>query len=155
MRTCEGEDRESAFGRVKPIWRDSMRMRLTRWVWLACLGFVIAMPNSVRSALPVHAILLISGAPYYSPVQAMVATGQPIEWINRTASPHTITHLGCLDGSGSCAFDSGTVAPGGRFSVYYLPPGRYPYRCRLHPIMEGVLIVREPMHMTKRVPKQP
>ncbi|RMH37376.1 MAG: hypothetical protein D6690_03140 [Nitrospirae bacterium] len=125
-----------------------MRIRRLRWAWFIGTAFILLIQNAAGSSLSVHAIRLISGAPYYYPVQATVVTGQPIEWINQTASPHTVTHLGCMDGSGQCAFDSGTLAPGGRFSVYFLPPGRYPYRCRLHPIMEGMLTVQEPVHMT-------
>lgn len=119
------------------------------------LGMIGTMFGVAASALPVHPIILVGGAPYYSPVNATVMAGQPIEWINRTASPHTITHVGCLEDGELCAFDSGALAPGARFSVYYLPPGRYPYRCQLHPIMEGIVIVKEPVRVADVVTEQP
>lgn len=82
------------------------------------------------------------GAPYYSPVEAKVVRESLILWRNSSASPHTVTHKGCMGGS-TCAFDSGVVAPDQSFTISGLPPGRYQYICRLHPIMQGELIVLE------------
>ena len=87
--------------------------------------------------------ILIDGlSPYYSPFTASVVSGIPVVWKNPTASPHTVTHDGCR-GSGPCAFDSGTILPGGSFHLPDLPPGQYPYHCTLHPIMRGLLEVKD------------
>ena len=69
---------------------------------------------------------------------------RPIRWDNPTATEHTITHLGCLEDGSACAFDSGVVLPGRSSTLPGLAPGHYPYICRLHPIMHGVLIVIDP-----------
>ncbi|MEW6544210.1 MAG: hypothetical protein AB1411_11430 [Nitrospirota bacterium] len=102
------------------------------------------------AAAPTFQIIIDSGSPYYMPASATVTTGAAVRWDNPTASHHTVTHDGCSiddpDGAPTgCAFDSGSVAPNGSFTLPGLPPGRYPYHCSLHPIMRGVLIVVEPM----------
>jgi plastocyanin len=85
-------------------------------------------------------------APYYRPAQAIVPDGVSIRIVNPTSSPHTLTHEGCRV-SETCAFDTGAVQPGKDFIIHSLPPGRYSYYCRLHPIMTGEIIVipRKPM----------
>src|ERR1041385_3768330 len=56
---------------------------------------------------------------------------------------HNITHLGCLEDGNLCAFDSGIVLPNGSFTLPGLVPGRYPYLCRIHPIMHGIITVSD------------
>lgn len=88
---------------------------------------------------PYH-ITMEGTAPYYTPVVATVPAGYSIQWDNRTGTVHTVTHDACLTEK-ACAFDSGSVASGKSFTLSFLPPGKYPYFCRLHPIMRGTLIV--------------
>ncbi|GJL63647.1 MAG: hypothetical protein NPIRA04_23010 [Nitrospirales bacterium] len=92
---------------------------------------------------PVNHIAMKGFAPYYTPEFATVLAGYPIQWDNRTATAHTVTHDGCLTGE-SCAFDSGAISPENSFNLLSLQPGTYPYYCRLHPIMRGVITVIEP-----------
>ncbi len=92
---------------------------------------------------PYTEIVMEDGSPYFVPVTATIASGSPIRWENPTATHHTATHNGCVDEGAACAFDSGPVAPGESYTVPGLPPGRYPYHCRIHPIMRGVLTVTE------------
>ena len=68
-------------------------------------------------------------------------SGYRIQWNNRTATAHTVTHDESLTEKG-CAFDSGPVAPGKSVTLSFLEPGIYPYYCRLHPIMRGTMIVQ-------------
>jgi plastocyanin len=88
-------------------------------------------------------ITLDSASPYYQPARASVLAGSRIVWVNPTASYHTITSDGCVEGSW-CAFNSGSVPPNGRYAIDHLPPGEYPYHCELHPIMRGILVVMPP-----------
>ncbi|GJL57938.1 MAG: hypothetical protein NPIRA03_07950 [Nitrospirales bacterium] len=81
--------------------------------------------------------------PYYYPHEAVVWAGVPIQWINATASPHTVQHDDCGTEK-PCLFDSGKVAPGKTYTLPGLPPGRYSYHCQIHPIMGGTLIVEDP-----------
>lgn len=92
---------------------------------------------------PVAQVLMDSGSPYYVPAAVTVTAGAAIRWDNPTPTHHTVTHDACLDGNGRCAFDSGAVEPGGTYTIPSLPPGRYPYQCRIHPIMRGMIIVTD------------
>ncbi|MGH7255332.1 MAG: cupredoxin domain-containing protein [Nitrospirales bacterium] len=94
------------------------------------------------ASLKAFHIIMESRSPYYEPPVAKVTVGMPIQWENPTPSYHTVTHEGCFTGE-ACQFDSGSVAPDDRFTLPGLPPGQYPYQCRLHPIMRGVLTVVE------------
>jgi plastocyanin len=80
-------------------------------------------------------------SPYYSPKIATVRSGETIIWKNPTATHHSIRHDGCLK-VGTCAFDSGAIAPNQTFEIPSLPPGAYAYHCTIHPIMRGVLYVQ-------------
>lgn len=88
-------------------------------------------------------ILIDSGSPYFVPASANVASQTPIRWENPTPTHHTITHNGCVEDGSPCSFDSDIIEPNSSYTLHGLPPGRYPYHCRLHPIMRGILIVTE------------
>lgn len=113
--------------------------------WLLIIGLAV-LEVSVSLCLPTDAsqpvrILMEDGSPYYVPVSATVSSGSPIRWENPTPTHHTVTHNGCIDEQQACLFDSGPVPPGGQFTIPGLPPGRYAYYCRIHPIMRGLLTV--------------
>ena len=95
-----------------------------------------------HATAPPFEIVIDGGSPYYYPASAKVTAGAPIRWDNPTGSPHTITHDGCME-DGPCAFDSGTMHPNDTYTIPGLAPGRYPYQCRLHPIMRGTLVIVE------------
>ena len=92
---------------------------------------------------PYTAIIMDSGSPYFVPKSATVSSGAPIRWENPTPTEHTVTHTSCLEEGEPCAFDSGIVLPNDTFTLAGLAPGRYPYMCRLHPIMPGLIIVTD------------
>ena len=95
------------------------------------------------TATPPHFEITIENAsPYFSPSAATIMTGTPIRWDNPTPTEHTVTHDSCVT-EGSCAFDSDTMLPNAHYTIPSLPPGRYPYHCRVHPIMRGTLIVTD------------
>lgn len=98
--------------------------------------------TAIGTSLP-SKIVMEDGSPYYVPVIATVASGNPIRWDNPTPTHHTVTHNGCVEDGSPCLFDSGPVPPGGHFTVPGLPAGRYGYHCRIHPIMQGVLTVTD------------
>jgi len=94
-------------------------------------------------ATPPHfQITIENGAPYFLPVSATISTGTPIRWDNPTPTEHTITHDNCVSGD-PCAFDSGMMQPNEQYTLPGLPPGRYAYHCRIHPIMRGTLTVTD------------
>ncbi|UCE64292.1 MAG: hypothetical protein JSU59_03885 [Nitrospirota bacterium] len=113
-----------------------------RWV-LGVGVFGLLFGTSLVVATPSFLRIQIDGlSPYYSPKAAHVSLGTVIRWENPTATHHTITHDGCRNG-GYCAFDSGAIAPKGKFSLNSLAPGKYPYHCTLHPIMRGIVVVQD------------
>jgi plastocyanin len=104
----------------------------------------IALTSTTSIALPPQTHIIIeSASPYFVPSKAYVAPWASIRWDNPTPTHHTITHDGCVEEGATCAFESGTVEPNGTYTLPGLPAGRYPYHCRLHPIMRGVLTVTE------------
>ena len=111
--------------------------------------FLLVMVISTLMAWPTSAtpqatqVIMDSGSPYYVPAAVTVTAGGAIRWENPTPTHHTVTHDACLEESGRCTFDSGAVEPGGAYTIPSLPPGRYPYQCRIHPIMRGMIIVTE------------
>jgi len=112
-------------------------VRITIVCALLALG---ALPGS---ATPPHfKITIENGSPYFFPPVASVTTGTPIRWDNPTPTEHTITHDGCVSDS-PCAFDSGMMLPGEDYALPGLPPGHYPYHCRIHPIMRGTVTVSD------------
>lgn len=104
------------------------------------LGFA---PWPSVALAPQAKILIDSGSPYFVPASATVAAHSPIRWENPTPTHHTITHNGCVEEGSSCAFNSDIIEPNAHYSLRGLPPGRYAYHCRLHPIMRGILIVTD------------
>jgi plastocyanin len=111
---------------------------------LALLAFVVLSAWPTAATPPYTAIIMESGSPYFVPKSATVSTGAPIRWENPTPSEHTATHVGCLEDGERCAFDTGVVLPNNTYTLPGLAPGRYPYVCRIHPIMHGVIIVTDP-----------
>lgn len=101
--------------------------------WLCIPSATVAAP---------FGIAIDSSSPYFMPKAATIAPDAPIRWDNMTGSHHTITHEGCESG-GVCVFDSGMLAPDRSYELPGLPAGIYPYLCRLHPIMRGILVVQE------------
>jgi plastocyanin len=105
------------------------------------IGAMSAWPTSATP--PTAQVYMDSGSPYYVPAAVTVTAGAAVRWDNPTPTQHTVTHDGCFDESGRCAFDSGAVEPGGTYTIPELPPGRYPYQCRIHPVMRGIIIVTD------------
>jgi plastocyanin len=71
----------------------------------------------------------------YAPARIEVAAGTTVEWTNQDPLAHTVT---ADDGS----FDSGLIAPGGRWRRTFDTPGEYPFTCTPHPFMKGTVVVR-------------
>jgi plastocyanin len=115
---------------MKPIFLGSVLAAIILW----------AVPAATMP--PQHRITIESASPYFLPTTAIVRRGAEIRWENPTATYHTITHDGCVT-AGPCLFDSGSIAPDSSYALAGLPPGRYPYHCRLHPIMRGVIEVHD------------
>jgi plastocyanin len=71
----------------------------------------------------------------YTPDNLDVTVGTSVTWTNTDSTSHTSTS----DGAG---WNSGTIAPGGRFSVVLQTAGTFHYHCSIHPGMVGTVVVR-------------
>lgn len=118
-----------------------------KWSIVVIAGvLVVGLAWPTAATPPYTQIIIEDGSPYFVPAAVTITSGNPIRWDNPTPTHHTITHNACVDDSGPCAFDSGTMPPGEAFTLPGLPPGRYAYHCRIHPIMRGVLTVTDTSH---------
>ena len=83
-------------------------------------------------SIPMGASTLTNTA--FSPDLADVAVGTTVTWTNTDSVAHTST-------SNATVWNSGTVAPGGRFSFTFQTAGTFAYHCAIHPGMVGTVIV--------------
>ncbi len=83
--------------------------------------------------IPVGASTLGNRA--FAPAELNVAVGTTVSWMNNDSVPHTST-------SDVPGWNSGTVAPGGQFSLAFQAAGTFPYHCAIHPGMVGTVVVR-------------
>lgn len=75
----------------------------------------------------------------YVPAEITVDSGQTITWVNEDRGFHTVTsgYYDTPDGS----FDSEHLEPGQKFHHAFDESGSFHYYCRLHPWMEGTVVV--------------
>ena len=107
---------------------------------LAGLACITVLGSLTHAESPWTVITLEGTAPYYRPAVVTVPSYTPIQWLNPTASPHSIQHDACSSQE-ACAFDSGALAPDAGYVLPGLSPGRYDYHCALHPVMRGTVFV--------------
>ncbi len=71
----------------------------------------------------------------FRPGTIAIDIGQRVTFVNLDDDPHTATGIG---------FNTGVMQPGEQVTVSYDEPGTFPYACQLHPVMTGVVEVRDP-----------
>ena len=70
----------------------------------------------------------------FTPDDVDISVGTTVTWTNTDSVAHTST-------SNASGWDSGTIAPGRRFSFTYQTAGTFPYHCAIHPGMVGTVVV--------------
>ena len=88
---------------------------------------------SAAVGIPVGAQSL--GNKAYTPDELTVEVGTTVTWTNTDSMSHTST-------SDATEWNSGIVAPGGRFSFAFQTAGTFQYHCAIHPGMVGTVVVR-------------
>ena len=83
--------------------------------------------------IPVGAEFL--GTKAFMPAELTVDAGTTVTWVNTDSTTHTST-------SDAAGWNSGNVAPGGRFSFPFQNTGTFQYHCAIHPGMVGTIVVR-------------
>jgi plastocyanin len=72
----------------------------------------------------------------YVPASLTVSPGTEVTWVNRDGVAHTVT-----SSSVNLSFESGNLNRDQTFSFTFDSVGTYQYHCRLHPGMNGTIIV--------------
>jgi len=71
----------------------------------------------------------------YAPAQLAIKAGATVEWTNRDDSPHTAT-------ADDDSFGSPVLDTHQSFRFTFSKAGRFPYHCKLHPMMKGAITVQ-------------
>jgi plastocyanin len=90
---------------------------------------------SISSAVAIPAGAESLGNRAYMPDDLSVTAGTTVTWMNTDRTSHTST-------SDESGWNSGTIAPGGRFSFTFQRAGTYKYHCTIHPGMVGTVVVQ-------------
>ena len=67
----------------------------------------------------------------FSPASLTVSVGTTVTWINNDGVNHTVTSG--TPGNNTGVFDSGNIAPSGKFTFTFNTKGNFQYYCTLHP----------------------
>ena len=92
-----------------------------------------ALLSGADRARPRSHVVQITGFAFV-PARVTVAIGDTLTWANEDIVPHTAT-------AAKGAWDSGTIAAKGRWTLVVRAGGRVDYRCALHPSMTGTVVV--------------
>lgn len=141
-----------------------MRARRRGWaaVLLAVTGGVAGLgPLLLATAQPAWAFVAPvkiidrgNGDFEFSPTTTKINMGDEVSWVNTTNRKHTVTS----DSGGKESFDSDEIpANDGQgtdpnYERRFKEPGRYVYRCKIHPKMTGVIEVQDPAATTTTAP---
>ena len=71
----------------------------------------------------------------FAPDELSVPEGTTVTWTNTDSESHTST-------SDTTTWNSGTIAPGGRFSLTFDKVGTFRYHCAIPPGMVGTVVVQ-------------
>jgi plastocyanin len=75
----------------------------------------------------------------FTPSSVVTKAGTKVTWTNNDTVSHTVT----ADVPTAAFPSSGTIAPGGTYSVTFSQPGTYTYHCSIHPTMKGTVSVTQ------------
>jgi plastocyanin len=73
----------------------------------------------------------------FEPETLTVSPGTKVTWLNKDDEPHTAT-----SSEKPKRFESGVLDTAQSYSFTFAEPGSYPYFCKLHPHMTGVIVVK-------------
>ncbi len=71
----------------------------------------------------------------FAPKQLTVKAGTTVVWTNKDDIPHTVT-------SDTNVFSSQLMDTNAKFQFTFAKPGKFPYFCKVHPMMTGVVAVK-------------
>lgn len=71
----------------------------------------------------------------FQPGQVEVMVGDSVQWANQDFAPHTAT-------ADDEAWTTDVLPNGSKGKFTARSPGRFPYHCRFHPEMKGLIVVK-------------
>jgi plastocyanin len=71
----------------------------------------------------------------FAPKQLTVKAGTTVVWTNKDDTPHTVT-------SDDNTFSSPVMDTGQNFHYAFNKPGKFPFHCKLRPMMTGLVVVQ-------------
>jgi plastocyanin len=71
----------------------------------------------------------------FAPKHLTVKAGTTVVWTNKDDTPHTVT-------SDANVFSSPVIATNQNFHYTFDKPGKFPFHCKLHSMMTGVVVVQ-------------
>lgn len=93
--------------------------------------------NSGVVTIPYDAsIQSVEGNHYYNPGVITIPKGGVVTWVNKDMMGHEMV-FDTID------LESGPFYPGGKWSHKFTGVGKYPYHCKPHPWMKGIVIVSD------------
>ena len=111
-------------------------MRLTViGYWLLVVGSGLASDASKPIAKSQRHIVEIKNF-VFEPRELSISVGDTVVWVNRDAFLHSAT-------ADSTAWSSPVLFQGDRWVFVATKAGRFPYHCAAHPVMLGVVTVRD------------
>ena len=109
-------------------------IRYGRWIVPLALLFSVALAYAQTDAkLRKVAIKNLK----YDPAKLTVKTGETVLWTNSDDNDHTV--ISDEDG----LFESGNLGRGETFKHTFEKAGKFPYHCKYHPRMKGVVVVSD------------
>jgi plastocyanin len=113
---------------------------LIRWLggsagWWLSIPVLLIVAATQPVPLPKRHVVEIEGMAF-RPSKLEVAVGDTVVWINRDLVSHSAT------GTGVEKWDTGDLAQDQQGGYVPRNAGDLPYFCRLHPVMQGRLVVR-------------
>ncbi len=142
---------------IRPREKLTASRLILRIVIVICaIGMVMAMallPDPAHAASHPVEIKMADTPAMYKPAKVTVKVGEPVEWINTGKNVHSVTLVpddaqnpkDATEPKGASTFDSGFMAPGGKFTYTFTVPGTYHYFCVPHEKagMVGVVVVKK------------
>jgi plastocyanin len=90
---------------------------------------------SAASATATEGVRASIGNFSFAPKELTVTAGKTVDWTNKDDTPHTVT-------SDDGVFLSPLMDTNQSFHYTFQKRGRFPFHCKLHPMMTGVVIVQ-------------
>lgn len=72
----------------------------------------------------------------FTPPSLTVPAGTTVTWTNNDTTTHTVT-------ADNKSFDSGALNPGKTFTFTFTQAGTFTYKCTIHPMMTGTIVVTQ------------